>query len=169
MLIPASAPLSACHPVTLTSHPLPLPPTPSSFPRVRILLCSVSLSDISHSFVLLSPLFPFTIFLHSPNESDYTMFVLLWLTYFIQHNTLIQGILKIVKRIIGERRENEWKVSERVTEHERLLTLGNEQGVVEREVGRGWGWLGDRHWGGHLMGWALGVILYVGKLNTNKK
>ena len=28
--------------------------------------------------------------------------------------------------------------------------------------------MGDRHWGGHLMGWALGVILYVGKLNTNK-
>ena len=23
--------------------------------------------------------------------------------------------------------------------HERLLTLGNEQGVVEREVGGGWG------------------------------
>ena len=26
----------------------------------------------------------------------------------------------------------------KVTEHERLLTLVNEQGVVEREVGRGW-------------------------------
>ena len=37
--------------------------------------------------------------------------------------------------------------------------------------GGGWGvgWMGDGHWGGHLMGWALGVILYVGKLNTNKK
>ena len=34
--------------------------------------------------------------------------------------------------------KNEWEISERVTEHERLLTLGNEQGVVEREVGRGW-------------------------------
>ena len=32
----------------------------------------------------------------------------------------------------GERRENEWEISERETEHERLLTLGNEQGVVER-------------------------------------
>ena len=39
----------------------------------------------------------------------------------------------------GERRKNEWEISERETEHERLLTLGNEQGVVEREVGRGWG------------------------------
>ena len=38
-----------------------------------------------------------------------------------------------------ERRENEWEISERVTEHERLLTLGNEQGVVEGEVGGGWG------------------------------
>ena len=31
--------------------------------------------------------------------------------------------------------KNEWDISERETEHERLLTLGNEQGVVEREVG----------------------------------
>ena len=30
-------------------------------------------------------------------------------------------------------------------------------------------WKGDGHWGGHLMGWALGVILYVGKSNSNKK
>ena len=41
-------------------------------------------------------------------------------------------------------RENEWKISVRVREtqnreHERLLTLGNEQEVVEREVGRGLG------------------------------
>ena len=35
-----------------------------------------------------------------------------------------------------ERRENEWEISVRVTKHERLLILGNEQGVVEREVGR---------------------------------
>ena len=64
----------------------------------------------------------------------------------------------------GEGRKNEWERSETETENERLLTLGNEEG----EVGRGMGWLGDRHWGGHLMGWALGAILYVGKLNTNK-
>ena len=44
-----------------------------------------------------------------------------------------------MKRIIGERRENEWEISERVIEHERLLILGNEQGVVEGEVGRGMG------------------------------
>ena len=37
----------------------------------------------------------------------------------------------------GERRKNEWEISERETEHERLLTLGNEQGVVQREVGEG--------------------------------
>ena len=58
----------------------------------------------------------------------------------------------------GERRKNEWEISERETEHERLATLGNEPGVLEGEVGGGWGWLGE----GHLMGWALGVILYVG-------
>ena len=35
--------------------------------------------------------------------------------------------------------KNEWEISERETEYERLLTLGNEQGVVEGEVGRGIG------------------------------
>ena len=44
-----------------------------------------------------------------------------------------------MKGIIGERRENEWGKSERMIEHERLLTLGNEQGVVEGEVGGGMG------------------------------
>ena len=44
-----------------------------------------------------------------------------------------------MKGIIGERRENEWEMSGRETDHERPLTLGNEQGVVEREVGREWG------------------------------
>ena len=60
------------------------------------------------------------------------------------------------------------KKLEKVTKHERLLTLGNEQGVVEGEVGRGLGWLGDGHWGGHLAGWALGIILFVSKSNCNK-
>ena len=44
-----------------------------------------------------------------------------------------------MKGIIGERKENEWEISVRVTEHERLLTLRNEQGVVEGEVGGGMG------------------------------
>ena len=39
----------------------------------------------------------------------------------------------------GERRKNEWEISVRVPKHERLQTLGNKQGVVEREVGRGLG------------------------------
>ena len=37
----------------------------------------------------------------------------------------------------GERRKNEWEISERETEHGRLLTLGNELGVVEGEESRG--------------------------------
>ena len=45
-----------------------------------------------------------------------------------------------MKGIIGEGRENEWEKSERVTKHERHLTLGNEQGVVEGEVGGRMGW-----------------------------
>ena len=39
----------------------------------------------------------------------------------------------------GERRKNEWEISERETEHERLLTLGNELGVVEEWRVRGGG------------------------------
>ena len=41
-----------------------------------------------------------------------------------------------MKGIIGERRENEWEISEGVTKHERLLSPGNEKGIVEGEVGR---------------------------------
>ena len=36
------------------------------------------------------------------------------------------GNIKIVKGNKGERRKNEWEISKRETEHERLLTLGNE-------------------------------------------
>ena len=45
----------------------------------------------------------------------------------------------------GERRKNEWEISESYPEHEILLTLGNELGVVERELGGRWGLLDDRH------------------------
>ena len=41
----------------------------------------------------------------------------------------------MVKGIIRERREKEWEKSERETEHERLLTLGNELGVTGTEGG----------------------------------
>ena len=37
----------------------------------------------------------------------------------------------------GERRENEWEISVRETEHERLLTLGNKQGGSGKGGGRG--------------------------------
>ena len=36
-------------------------------------------------------------------------------------------------------RENEWEISERETNREKLLTLGNEQGVVKGEVARAMG------------------------------
>ena len=45
----------------------------------------------------------------------------------------------MVKGNKGERIKNEWEISERETEHERLLPLGNEHGVVEGEVGWGMG------------------------------
>ena len=41
------------------------------------------------------------------------------------------------ERAYRERRENEWEKSARVTNHKILLTLANEQGVVEGEVGEG--------------------------------
>lgn len=44
-----------------------------------------------------------------------------------------------MKVIVGERNENGWEKSERETVHERLLTQGNEQRVVEGEVGEGMG------------------------------
>ena len=44
-----------------------------------------------------------------------------------------------MKGIIRERRGTEWEKLERETNHERLLTLGNKQRVVEGEVGGGWG------------------------------
>ena len=43
-----------------------------------------------------------------------------------------------MKGITGEK-ERKLEKLERVTKHERLLTRGNEQGVVEGEVVEGWG------------------------------
>ena len=61
VVIPSGAPLSACHPVTPSSHPPPLPLPLVHFPELRVSHV-LSPSDFSHSFSLLSPLFPFTIF-----------------------------------------------------------------------------------------------------------
>ena len=40
-----------------------------------------------------------------------------------------------MKGIVRERRRTEWEKLERETDHEKLLTLGNEQWVAEGEVG----------------------------------
>ena len=51
----------------------------------------------------------------------------------------------IVSRIVCDFQvsavKNLWEISERETEHERLLTLGNKLGVVEGEVGREGNWV----------------------------
>ena len=44
-----------------------------------------------------------------------------------------------MKGNIREGRRNVWEISGRETEHEKLLTLGNELGVVEGEEGGGVG------------------------------
>ena len=66
--------LSPSHP-----HPLPTSPstTPSSFPRVRSLSCSVSLSDISHSFF--SPLI--SISLNENRNDNFTWSSLIYKYY----------------------------------------------------------------------------------------
>ena len=50
-----------------------------------------------------------------------------------------------MKGIIREIRGTEWEKLERETNHERLLTLGNKQRVVEGKAGVGMGYLGDGH------------------------
>ena len=65
------------------------------------------------------------------------------------------GYIKIMKGIIGEKREYLWEISERVTECERLLTLTNEQWVVAGELGGGSGdWVMGT--GGSLDGMSSG-------------
>ena len=44
-----------------------------------------------------------------------------------------------MRGIIRKRRGTEWEKLEKETNYERLLTLGNKQGVVEGKVGGGWG------------------------------
>ena len=44
-----------------------------------------------------------------------------------------------MKGTIRKRRGAEWEKSERETNHERLLTLGDKQRVVEGELGEGMG------------------------------
>ena len=56
-----------------------------------------------------------------------------------------------------------------ISEGDRMWETPNSgKGTRGSGKGGGWGlgWLGDRHWGGHLMGWALSDML--GKLNSNK-
>ena len=89
--------------ITPSAHPVKCPPqcpshihphrppsspsiTPSSFPWVRSLyVLSPFLIFPTHFFSL--PLYSLYYYLYSPNEWEHTMFVLLWLTYFTQHNT----------------------------------------------------------------------------------
>ena len=55
-------------------------------------------------------------------------------------NVVGMVILRVVTHIhLFFKTFNEWEISERETEHERLLTLGNELGVVEGEVAGGGG------------------------------
>ena len=49
------------------------------------------------------------------------------------------GNLRNSERTIREEGETEWEKSERETNHERLLTLGNKPRVVEGKVGGGGG------------------------------
>ena len=91
--------------ITPSAHPIKCPPqcpsplhphtppaspstTPSSFPRVSS-LCVLSPFLIFPTHFSGFPFLPFHYYLYSPNEWDHIIFVLLQLTYFTQHNTLL--------------------------------------------------------------------------------
>ena len=84
-ITPSAHPIK-CPPQCLSpSHPNRPPTSPSttlcSFPRVRSLSCFVTLSDISCSFSLLSPLIPFSIFyIPCMSEPMWWVFFSDWLT-----------------------------------------------------------------------------------------
>ena len=88
------------------------------------------------------------------------MIVLLWLTYFT-HTGNTRNSERDYKG-----KEGKWvtKIREGSKTGE-ASNSGKPTKVVEGEVGGG---MGDRHWGGHLMGWALAIILNAGKSNFYK-
>ena len=72
---PVKCPLQCPSPIHPFPPPLSSSTTPSSFPRVRSLPCSNSISDIFYTFLLPSLLFPFTIiYIPQMNESIYLSF-----------------------------------------------------------------------------------------------
>ena len=84
---PVKCPLSAHHPVTPTPCPPPFPAPLVHFPELVVShVLSPSLIFPTHFSPF--PFIPFHYILYSPNEWDHIMFVLLWLTYFTEHNTL---------------------------------------------------------------------------------
>ena len=171
MLIPSSAPLSARHPFTPTLRPPPLSSPLVRFPELGVFMFCLPFwyfLPISSPF----PSIPFHYYLYSPQWMRTYNIILGEISQLEKEKHYMVSFLGNIKNMERDyrRMERKWvEISEGVTEVERLLTLGKEQGVVDGEVGGDWGWLSDGHWGGHLMGWTLGVILYVGKLNTNKK
>ena len=72
-----------------------------------------------------------------------------------------------MKGTTRKRKETEWG---KIREGDKPWETPNsgKQRVAEGEVGGKMEWLHEGHWGGHLMGWALGVILCADKLNLNK-
>ena len=87
MLIPSSVPLSAHHPFT----PIPLPPALLPplvrFPDLGVFIFCLHFWYFPHNSFPFRYI-PFHYYLYSPNEWEHTLFVLLRLTYFTQHNTL---------------------------------------------------------------------------------
>ena len=91
-IIPSGHPIKSPPQSPSPSHPIP-PPTSHSAtlclcPRVRSLPWFVSLSNFSPLSFPSFPYNPFHYFLYNTYEWNHVMIVLLWLTYFTQHNTL---------------------------------------------------------------------------------
>ena len=86
VLIPSSASLSAGHSVTST-------PCPPSFLPLLVCFLELGVSHVLSPFLIFPthffsfPLYSLSLFFIFPKWMDHIMFVLLWLTYFTQHNT----------------------------------------------------------------------------------
>ena len=87
MLIPSSVPLSTRQIFTHTPRPPPLLPPLVRFPELGAFMFCLPFWYFPHISTPF-PYIPFHYYLSSPNECEHTLFVLLQLTYFTQHNTL---------------------------------------------------------------------------------
>ena len=87
MLIPVRTPLSVLHTFNRTPLPPPLKASLVPFSELGVFIFCLPFWYFPHISSLF-PYIPFHYYLYSPKEWEHTLFVLLRLAYFTQHNTL---------------------------------------------------------------------------------